>query len=257
MENTALWGKAKLFGTLTLETGLHIGGSQTGLDIGGVDNNVIKTPEGVPYIPGSSLKGKLRHLMERLNGKEPNEEVVSGENLVRIHMCQSREEAKSCPVCSLFGTTSDGGEYSGDLIVRDAYLVEDSLSSIKEDLDLEWTEVKFENVLDRVTSRANPRQMERVPAGAKFKWEMIVTLSEKSDLDSIIDITAGLELLEEDYLGGSGSRGYGQLAWSEINLNLKKTENYLDPEKEEECLASGNSIDEFKSELVDEISLGD
>ena len=64
MEELRLQGKYIIQGKIKVLTGLHIGGPTTGLNIGGVDNIVIKDAKGKPYIPGSSLKGKMRSLLE-------------------------------------------------------------------------------------------------------------------------------------------------------------------------------------------------
>ena len=68
----------KLEGTITLKTGLHIGAGDTEMRIGGTDNPVVKNPlDNRPYIPGSSLKGKIRSLLEwqlglvNISGKSP------------------------------------------------------------------------------------------------------------------------------------------------------------------------------------------
>ena len=60
-------------GTIETVTGLHIGAGKDSIEIGGMDNPVIKHPHtGEHYIPGSSLKGKVRSLRseERRVGKE-------------------------------------------------------------------------------------------------------------------------------------------------------------------------------------------
>ena len=179
MDEIKLLGKVVIKGIIKAETGLAIGGSTVGMDIGGVDNPVIKDAEGKPYIPGSSLKGKMRNLLEKELGLASNDKRIwIVENRISIHMCND----PNCKVCNIFGrTTRDkpyetvaGGQTKIDkenvtptrLIVRDAFLTEESEKWLKGlPTDLEYTEVKFENVIDRITSAANPRQTERVPAG--------------------------------------------------------------------------------------------
>lgn len=63
--NFCFQGKFIISGILECVTGTRIGGTQEKFEIGGIDNPVIKDPlTDLPYIPGSSLKGKLRHLLE-------------------------------------------------------------------------------------------------------------------------------------------------------------------------------------------------
>jgi len=153
-----------------LLTGLHIGTSKDEVEIGGLDNPVIKTPSGEPYIPGSSLKGKMRMLMEFYRG------LVNSNG--EVHSCANGE----CVVCELFGRAIDKKSDNENvfnrsrLIVRDAFLDKESLRAFKDFLETEWTEIKYENSINRIDSKANPRQQERVPAGACFKAEFVVNV---------------------------------------------------------------------------------
>lgn len=189
-------------GIINLETGLHIGGSKSSLDIGGLDSPVIKTPQGVPYIPGSSLKGKIRSL---LGIKEGSVDVKNDSQLL----------------VKMFGTSEKGKETISRLIFRDAILDEvdfdETFTSKNAVLDTKFTEAKYENTIDRksgTTKRGGLRQIERVPAGAKFNFEVVVNRYEdngKEDEDLVAKLKEGFKLLEENYLGGSGSRGYGKV----------------------------------------------
>ena len=195
--------KIKITTTIELLTGLHIGGSKESVEIGGLDNPVIKlaSKEGQPYIPGSSLKGKMRCLLEQIAG--------------------ATKVGDDPEVCNLFGSADAKNPQPSKVIVRDAMLTEESLKFLKgcDDLDMPYTEVKWENVIDRIKGAAeHPRQTERVPAGVKFNVEMIVNV-----WDSDGDGTALLNLLqkamnalENDYIGGSGTRGYGQIRFGEV-----------------------------------------
>jgi CRISPR-associated protein Csm3 len=186
-------------GTITLETGLHIGGSKSSLDIGGLDSPVIKTPQGVPYIPGSSLKGKIRSL---LGLKEGSLDVKDD----------------SLTLKKMFGYADNiGGEISR-LIFRDAILDEADFKTVFTDndaiLDTEYTEAKYENTIDRksgTTKKGGLRQIERVPAGSKFKFEIVVNIFDTDKEDIVGKLKEGIKLLENNYLGGSGSRGYGKV----------------------------------------------
>jgi CRISPR-associated protein Csm3 len=187
-------------GTITLETGLHIGGSKSSLDIGGLDSPVIKTPQGVPYIPGSSLKGKIRSL---LGIKEGSVDV----------------ENDSKTLVKMFGTSVKGKETISRLIFRDALLDTENFKTEFTDkdaiLDTAYTEAKYENTIDRksgTTKKGGLRQIERVPAGAKFSFEIVVNIFDEDANDGIIKkLEEGIKLLENNYLGGSGSRGYGKI----------------------------------------------
>lgn len=209
-----LQGKVLLKGVMTCKTGLHIGASKDNLDIGGLDAPVLRDPvTREPYVPGSSLKGKLRSLFERRLGMIYNR--PGGQGVYR-HECVD----SACPVCRLFGAT--GGRAGEDniparLIVRDSCLTQESrdlLSSI--DTGLQYTEWKFENALDRITAAANPRQLERVPAGAHFTFEMVYNVEapqEAQTREDLVHLLETLSLLEDDFLGGHGSRGYGKISF--------------------------------------------
>lgn len=207
--------KIKINTTIELLTGLHIGGSKESVEIGGIDLPVIKiaTKENQPYIPGSSLKGKIRCLLEQVNGIS----VIGG---------TGKDEGK---IKQLFGyALGNNNTQPSRLIVRDAMLSAESKQELElcSNLDMPLTESKFENSIDRVKGTAkDPRQIERVPAGAIFEAEFIINvfedntednktlLSEKELIELLLE---GLRLLEKDYLGGSGSRGYGQIKFGDL-----------------------------------------
>ncbi len=184
-------------GIITLETGLHIGGSKSSLDIGGLDSPVIKTPLGVPYIPGSSLKGKIRSLLAKKEGS-------------------GSEEEDSVLLRQLFGCVAKNKEEITRLIFRDANMDTEKFKATftKQDaiLETDYSEGKWENTIDRKSSKANPRQLERIPAGAVFNFEIVMDIYENDNkLDMLNTLKEGFELLENDYLGGSGTRGYGKI----------------------------------------------
>ncbi len=201
--------KAKIFikGKIKLITGLHIGGSSTALDIGGIDNNVIKTARNVPYIPGSSLKGKLRTLYGVSKGYESVEE-------------DDEETSK------VFGVSATEEGDRTRIIVRDAFLDEKDFENRKEEfseLELQYTEAKWENTIKRVNSVANPRQLERVPAGVRFKFEFVYNIFNEKDIDNLDILISSMRLLENDYLGASGTRGYGQIEFEDLESVKYKT----------------------------------
>src|SRR5512147_368166 len=98
-----LIGKLILEGELHCLTGLHIGAGKGALEIGGADNPVVKDAFGMPYIPGSSLRGKLRSLLEQSSGMAAPSELVylskrKGQE-VRIHQSDRPDDE----ICLLFG----------------------------------------------------------------------------------------------------------------------------------------------------------
>ena len=198
--------KIKIQTSITLLTGLHIGGSSDNVEIGGIDNPVIKlaTRENQPYIPGSSLKGKMRCLLEQTAG--------------------APQVGMNKEVNNLFGITENKtlktGNQPSKLIVRDAMLSDESKETLLacDYLDMPYTENKWENVIDRTKGVAeHPRQSERVPAGAMFNAEFIINIWDDDDEQELLALfKKGIRLLENDYLGGSGSRGYGQIKFGEL-----------------------------------------
>lgn len=200
-----LTGYRLIEGVITCETGLRIGGSQESIEIGGMENPIIRHPiTDEPYIPGSSLKGKVRSLLEMKHGRVS----PTGEP------CGCGE----CPICRVFGPHKTPHHKLGPtrILVRDAALTDESrawLEKAREDRGLFYAEVKTENIVNRLTGTAeHPRTIERVPADTKFKFEIAVRLFEDDDEDQIMSlIKEGLDLLQQDYLGSSGSRGYGKV----------------------------------------------
>lgn len=197
--------KIVVTGKLTCISGLHIGGSKESVGIGDNDNPVIRLTLGKqqPYIPGSSLKGKLRSLLQRKNGEVD-------------------ERQHNSAISRLFGSMDRDRETPGNpsrLIVRDAYLTDDSDNELfnSTNTDMPYTEIKWENRIDRVKGVADPRQTERVPAGASFVVSFVINVFESDNESELTNtLKEAISLLEDDYLGGSGSRGYGQV---EINLD--------------------------------------
>ena len=238
--------KSKLFieGKIHTLTGLHIGGSSSGLKVGGVDGAVVRSAlENQPYIPGSSLRGKMRSLLERARGPE-SESLKEGGYSENGQAGTNGETLLG----RLFGVSAGKKDKENNepsrLIVRDSCLTNESAKALESasNTDMPMTEVKTEVNIDRVTSQANPRDFERVPAGAVFKADMILTLFEKADsaensageadkgeddhkkfLDLIFE---AFDLIEGDSLGGHGSRGYGKVCFREFKIRQKSAEDY-------------------------------
>ena len=250
-------GKYLISGKIICETGLHIGGTTEGFEIGGVDNPVMRDPlTEWPYIPGSSLKGKLRYLLEWSLGENPFtgkpyhftiDKKSKGEPTFQPCSCGR------CEACVLFGTTpesgvvkqesnstgfaipyvsEEGGETylisgPGRLTVRDMFPTDETLEQWKKWLGENiFTELKTENTIDRVTSEANPRTMERVPMGSKFKLDMVFDLYQETDKSLLKSLFTAMHLLENSSLGGSGTRGHGKIKFAELTIKLRPLEFY-------------------------------
>jgi CRISPR-associated protein Csm3 len=285
--NLQFQGKYIITGKIICETGLHIGGTQEGIEIGGVDNIVIRDPlTDLPYIPGSSLKGKLRHLLEW----ELNKVFSDGKDKYPAHSCENhpevvklKEEVKNlqgeekkkkeqeiedkiknlineCEICLIFGSSAaiTGGTPTR-LIVRDSFPTgyEDIENPPENSTIWKWkkwlgeniyTELKTENVIDRVTSEANPRTMERVPADSEFSFEMIFDIYRNEDKKLLKNLFAAMHLLENSALGGSGTRGYGKIRFEVEKQEFRSVEYYktgINP-NEEEIVASLKGIKSIK-----------
>lgn len=203
--------KIKVSTRMELISGLHIGGNDANVEIGGIDNQVIKlaTKKDQPYVPGSSLKGKMRCLLEQIYGIS---EIGGGNG-------SYDSKSDDCKrLISLFGFANDNKP--SKLIVRDSYLSQESLymlTDAQSSLDMPYTENKYENSINRLSGKAvNPRQTERVPAGVTFDIEFIINIWDDDNENSMKELLEqGISALENDYLGGNGSRGYGQIRFSE------------------------------------------
>jgi len=259
--------------------GGRIGGSKDTIEIAAAtDNPIIKHPiTNMPYIPGSSLKGKIRSLLELSNEndrikriKEKIEEIKikepSKENK-KEHEEWKKELSKwekrlsalingepcgcglsTCIICLAFGPHKNTDHKLGltRLIFRDAYMAKnedvkniqidapfftiEKITEFSIEKGLSYSEIKSENIINRHTGRASdPRQMERVIDGSLFKIEIVIRVFEGDEINNknlVIELLKkGIQLLEKDYLGGSGSRGYGKVKFYDLKLNGKTYEN--------------------------------
>ena len=169
----------------------------------------MATKDNQPYIPGSSLKGKMRCLLEQIAG--------------------SSQVGGNATINNLFGFSRTN--QPSKLIVRDAMLTKESAQMLRdcENLDMPYTEGKWENVIDRVKGTAeNPRQTERIPAGVSFDVEFVINVWDDDKAEDLLSLLKkGINALENDYLGGSGSRGYGQICFGELKpVELSDVNNW-------------------------------
>lgn len=257
-------------------TGLHIGGTTEGIGIGGLDNPVIKDPlTNKPYIPGSSLKGKLRSVLEwgldkvfkDEKGETPPHTCENEPEIVKLRKEIKKEENKeqkeqkeyleklkkkieSCPICRIFGISASAeiGEPTR-LTVRDAFPSEKTIENWENILgEGLYTEMKTENAIDRITSMANPRTMERVPKNSVFEVEMIYDIYKEDDVDFIKYLFQAMHLLEDSFLGGSGSRGSGKIKFENPKISFRSKENYyMTPNSEEKIIR----LDEIIKDIND------
>lgn len=203
----------KITGKIVLVTGLHIGASKETIEIGGNDNPIIKDKDGEPYIPGSSLKGKLRSLLEWKRG-----EFESDGKLLK-------EPTEQHVTSVIFGHTSKKSEIgSTRLIVRDAFLDREQRQELFE-RGIFRSEIKYENTINRLTAEATPRLMERAISGLKFDLEMTYKIFDrgngdngKKDEENLHYLIQALKLLELDALGGGGSRGNGKIKFEDLKI---------------------------------------
>ena len=220
----------EITGRIILKSGLHIGAGDTEMKIGGTDNPVIKHPHTLePYIPGSSLKGKIRSLLEMRSGLM----VKTGGSPVSLKTLQSLEgeEKEECAkILKLFGASgadADEGFTLGPTRASFAdCLLDDVWKEKASEEHLPLTEVKSENSINRIRGTAeNPRFTERVPADTEFRFCITLKrLGPNEDLEMFL--LEGLKLLQMDALGGSGSRGYGRINFEfdnpELNAKFKE-----------------------------------
>jgi CRISPR-associated protein Csm3 len=220
-----------LKGIITVVTGLHIGGSDDTMKIGGVDNSVIKIYDrelkrDVPYIPGSSLKGKIRSLLEWSYGVAQlgNGEPFGSDKLKEYENTHLKDKDELINFLKLFGDSSSENIYGMTrAIFSDCFLTKDMKESVKKG-EIELREVKTENMIDRSKGTAkNPRQTERVAPGIEFDFMVNIKVLDEDDEEAFKTlIEKGFKLLEKDYLGGNGSRGYGR-----VKISYKEWEDEI------------------------------
>ena len=219
-----LEGIKEIKATIVVKTGLHIGGNSNEIKIGGIDNPVIKNPfTNEPYIPGSSIKGKIRTLLEWHFG------VVNDKNPVDIQEEENNKNEDAIIIAKLFG---NGATIKDPQLAKKIGPTRVSFSdcSLKNKEDLldknAITEEKIEVSINRLTGTAlHPRHTERVPAGAEFDFNITFMKFDEDEENFEKILALGMKLLELTNLGGNGSRGYGKIEFTNIEGLDKK---YLD-----------------------------
>lgn len=210
----------QLNGIITVVTGLHIGAGNDTVEIGGLDNPIIRNPlTHEPYIPGSSLRGKMRFLAEWDSGKVKEKEDG------KPHGCCDPK----CKICKVFGTIERTHGLRGPtrLIVRDA-MISESFEFDHQSM----VETKISTAIDRHTGAAlgsSLRNMERVAPGVQFSFEMIYRVFDlqgdngHTDRENFSVVLRAIQLVENDTLGGCGSRGCGKVMFNGLRLRGHET----------------------------------
>ena len=203
-----MYSKIKITGTINVETGMHIGASDGFSVIGAVDSPVAKDAlSRIPYIPGSSLKGKIRSLVAK---------AYSDRGIAPKFNDQDDK------VTRLFGAGAGNNNHPKPSRLIFSDMIMENIEELKKNGVEDGTEVKEENTINPITAEANPRQIERVVRGAKFPLTIIYNAekeNEKEMLEDIETVALGLKLLSYDYIGGHGSRGYGRVTIDNINVD--------------------------------------
>lgn len=200
--------KIKITGTIVIKTGIHIGGDDSFSAIGAIDSPVVRDPlTRLPIIPGSTLKGKMRSLLARDKGTVPAKGTKGF-------------KSDCFELLRLFGSSSKESDATGTGMQMSRLQFSDCFLANKEELP-QIFENKFENTIDRLTSVANPRQIERVVRGAEFGMEIIYNVEDVEQIEEdFANIRAGLNLIENDYLGGGGSRGNGRVTFGDLRAEV-------------------------------------
>jgi CRISPR-associated protein Csm3 len=252
--SSLLKGIVKIDFILHCLTGLRIGGTAGGREIGGVENIVIKDPlTQEPYIPGSSLKGAMRARYELYKGYSLSKKLT-----VQMHLC----EDQNCEVCVVFGRMPEFVEgtqqQSGQQILNLTRLrVWDAFAT--EDTKRRWStfgsvEVKGENAIDRITGRANPRFVERIAKGSEFECKMgFFIFDDARDVERLRVVFEALKFVEEDYLGAYGSRGYGRVSFRGLKVRVFNTDYFARPSEPANVreVFTGDSLSDVLSSIND------
>lgn len=197
-------GKLIIRCELEVLTGMHIGGTDIFSAIGAVDSPVIRdSHSGLPIVPGSSLKGKLRALLaQSLNGGTVSDHNSDDERILRLFGSSKPIRASRLQFSDCFMTNADKLKNVG------------------------VTEIKSENTISRADSKANPRQIERVIPGALFKVVITYNFIDADEADEDLRLLAkAMKLLEVDYLGGHGSRGSGRVKLKKFSVDSLDTDD--------------------------------
>lgn len=200
-----MYGKIVIRCEMKVVTGLHIGASSAFSAIGAVDSPVIRDPvTQLPMVPGSSLKGKLRTLLAR--------------SLCKDIQAMPMYDKDDPVILRMFGSAQP---------VRRSRLqfVDSFVTNAVSFQKVGLTEVKTENGINRMTSVANPRQIERVVPGVKFGVRIVYDVVDPDEItEDMEQLAHAMRLLQLDYLGGHGSRGSGRVSLSGFSFEQMESD---------------------------------
>lgn len=208
-------------GTIEALTPLHIGSGKPQIELEEVDMPIIKDTNDQPYIPGSSIKGKVRSEAERILRKDGA--YVCNPPAVR-NMCggnKSRLE-DHCVACKIFGTAGSISSVASKVRFRDAYPVK----------KLETLMQRTGTAIDRQTetvSRSSLYSVEAVPAGGVFDFEVVAENLTDEELKVLF---AAIKSVEDSALGGGSSRGFGKVKINITSVTDRSAKFYLGKEAE-------------------------
>ena len=215
-------------GTIEAVTPLHIGSGKPEVELGEVDMPILRDPSGQPYIPGSSLKGRVRAEAEKI-ARKMGMDVCEPPDV--NSMCGSKKGRVEdfCICCRIFGTA---GKISlaSKVKFRDAYPLE-RVESL-----LERTGIAIDRKTGAVAKGAL-YTIEAVPAGTQFGLEIV---AENLSDEELKLLKAALRSVEDSALGGSSTRGFGKVKITIESVRERTAGYYLG--KEEEQVITGEEL---------------
>lgn len=244
-------GRVIITGSIRAVTGLRIGSSDKNIGIGEAAQVLRDSLSKRPYIPGSSLRGKMRSLAERARwnslSRPGDIQRVGNAGIHRCSKDAGQQQYEDCPICPVFGVTSDHPHATPTrLLVGDLFLSETSARALDvARTDQPFTEIKTEVAIDRITAAAIPRDIERVPAGATFDG-LNLSFSIYEDRDALTRFSVvphAMALLQDDYLGGHGARGYGRISFEDLTLTVRC---YRGTSVVDTCLMSKGNVEDLE-----------
>lgn len=223
-------------GTLEALTPLHIGSGKPEVEIGGVEMPVLTDPKDQPYIPGSSLKGRVRAETESIARKK-GLEVCKPPQV--DNMCGSTKDSidKLCVCCRIFGTAGRRISFASKVKFRDAYPL-DRVKAL-----LERTGIAIDRETGTV-ARGALYNIQAVPAGTKFGLEIV---GENLSDDELKLLKSALKSVEDSALGGSSTRGFGKIKINIESVKERTAKYYLG--EEDERMITGDELQRWLSDL--------
>lgn len=217
-------------------TPIHIGIGESDFDPLQTDNTVIRDNNGMPYIPGSSLKGVLRSFIEILINSNISEDYEAcfivnkpclDDEKIKAIKNQYKDDDKKiakaiydgmCDVCKLFG----GNHFASKIKIRDSKIIDDKF----------YIDRRDGVVIDRETGTSldgRKYDFEQVAAGTRFDFFMSADNLEEKQKELFKIIINGLKN-EDIYVGGKTSVGLGNIKLTDVEvyeITSDKLKEYL------------------------------